>query len=185
METKSIGTKKNLMKPNKQLEKRMAQVTAQIPQIPPTTVPVNAGTGATWDTSGSGVYSSTIQTESHKQELLQVETVIDEADSIKMNDGMKASIKQNLVNILAQKMLKDDRINFTQQFDPIHNKRIFRAYTYVGDKQFITTLKNPHYLSQTEMESIHQHMVDTGYNIPEKAAFTLIGEVLKRLDNKK
>lgn len=155
--------------------------TAQIPSITPTSgvIPMSK-----WDTTGVTT-ASIPTTESHKQDLLQVETVIDEVDGITMDDGMKASIKQSLVNILAQKMLKDDRINFTQQFDPIQNKRIFRAYTYVGDKQFITTLKKPHYLSQTEMESIHQHMVSTGYNISEKWAFAIIGEVLKRLDNKK
>jgi hypothetical protein len=140
---------------------------------------------STYDTS-SGPSTSTINSSTHTLDLLSVQ-VEDDADIGKrfIDNSYKDAVKQDLVKMLAEKLLSDNRIEFTQQLDPINDRRIFRAYTYVGTKQVISVLRNQNHLDEKDITNLHQWLVHSGYNIPIQTLSHIVGEVEKRLDNKR
>jgi ribosomal protein S17E len=92
----------------------------------------------------------------------------------------KDQIKIDLVKKLAEEMFKSDKIEFTQQLDPIQNRRIFRAYTYVGSKQMVSILRGQNQpLSQDKIERIHDTLIKSGYNIPP----TVLVDIIDLVDN--
>jgi hypothetical protein len=52
-------------------------------------------------------------------------------------DDMELAIKKDMAMKLAQKMMDDDHIVFTKQQDMADNSMRYKAYTWVGNKDFI------------------------------------------------
>lgn len=149
---------------------------ATVPQVPNQNI--------NYDTT-SGPSTPTKISSTHTLDLLSVQ-VDDDADTSKQfkDDNYRDGIKRNLVAKLAEMMLTDNRIEFTQQLDPIHNRRIFRAYTYVGTKQVISVIKDHKQLNEKDVESVIQYLLDSGSVIPRQYVIQIIREVEKRLNNK-
>jgi len=130
-----------------------------------------------YDTTSTG--QSTIKPQTEKLELLATSLEFDQ-DIIINNNMDKDQIKIDLVKKLAEEMFKSDKIEFTQQLDPIQNRRIFRAYTYVGSKQMVSILRGQNQpLSQDKIERIHDTLIKSGYNIPP----TVLVDIIDLVDN--
>jgi transcription initiation factor IIE alpha subunit len=52
-------------------------------------------------------------------------------------DDMELAIKKDMAMKLAQKMMDDGHIVFTKQQDMADNSMRYKAYTWVGNKDFI------------------------------------------------
>jgi len=52
-------------------------------------------------------------------------------------DDMELAIKKDMAMKLAQKMMDDGHIVFTKQMNPADNSMRYKAYTWVGNKDFI------------------------------------------------
>lgn len=92
------------------------------------------GSDEIWTTAPSANGPS--QPQVSKNRLLTTQFVLDEYSIAKMEmkpDEIKDTLRKQLFDALVK---SDDTIQFTQQYDPLKQQRIFRAYLYVADTQF-------------------------------------------------